>query len=137
MFSDQGAWFAYALPTSETTLGFSGPFLMTEQNGIWLSNSLSQLEIDGRHFVIKEENSYASHLNRISESDELRVEQTLAFLSASSALQTFDITNTSEADINVNVTIHGKLFEIGSSLYLYEDGLKIENCKVFSTLEIA
>ena len=51
MFSDQGAWFAYSLPkTGKGTLGFSGPFLMTQQNGIWSDVMLSRLSInEGMH----------------------------------------------------------------------------------------
>ena len=37
MFSDQGAWFAYGFH-SDTSYqgGFSGPFLMTQENGMWI-----------------------------------------------------------------------------------------------------
>ncbi|OOV21325.1 hypothetical protein BXU11_16915 [Flavobacterium sp. LM5] len=39
-FSDKGAWFAFGfLDASGIQAGFSGPFLMTEQNGVWLSPS--------------------------------------------------------------------------------------------------
>ena len=40
VFSDKGAWFGFGfLEPSEVQAGFSGPFLMTEQNGVWLSSS--------------------------------------------------------------------------------------------------
>ena len=46
MFSDQGAWFAYSIPDSITKgQGFSGPFLMTQENGVWSSAMLSQILI--------------------------------------------------------------------------------------------
>ena len=45
-FSDQGAWFAYGFPEKgQNILGFSGPFLMTQNNGDWSSTSLSQLKL--------------------------------------------------------------------------------------------
>ena len=50
MFSDQGAWFAYGLPESDRRLlGFSGPFLMTQDNGIWSSGMLSGLLLTTGH----------------------------------------------------------------------------------------
>ena len=51
IFSDQGAWFAYSLPkTNKNIIGFSGPFLMTQQNGVWSSASLSNLKLTyGNH----------------------------------------------------------------------------------------
>ena len=46
MFSDQGAWFSYGLPDSLTAYGgFSGPFLMTQENGVWISPNLSRLQL--------------------------------------------------------------------------------------------
>ena len=46
MFSDQGAWFGFGFPDSTDIIeDFSGPFLMTEQNGVWSSSSLLQLEL--------------------------------------------------------------------------------------------
>lgn len=44
-FSDQGAWHGYALPDTTHKGSFIGPFLMTQQNGIWIGPSISQLKI--------------------------------------------------------------------------------------------
>ncbi len=45
-FSDMGAWFSYALPDQAKYYGsFSGPFLMTQGNGVWTSPCLSQMEL--------------------------------------------------------------------------------------------
>ncbi len=47
-FSDMGSWFAYALPAKNdlTAIGsFTGPYLFTQDNGVWISRFLSQLEI--------------------------------------------------------------------------------------------
>ena len=46
MFSDLGAWHGYALPDSAGFEGsFVGPFLMTQDNGVWISECLSKLEV--------------------------------------------------------------------------------------------
>lgn len=45
-FSDKGAWFGFGfLDASNVQAGFSGPFLMTEQNGVWLSPSFVSLQL--------------------------------------------------------------------------------------------
>lgn len=47
-FSDRGSWFAYALPQTDegAAIGsFAGPYLFTQDNGVWISRFLSQLEI--------------------------------------------------------------------------------------------
>lgn len=47
-FSDLGAWHGYALPSDEDTKhtgSFVGPFIMTQGNGIWLSDGLSNMNI--------------------------------------------------------------------------------------------
>ena len=48
IFTDHGAWFGYALPGQqhpELVGSFSGPFLLTHNNGCWASPVLSQLEL--------------------------------------------------------------------------------------------
>ena len=67
MFSDQGAWFAYSFPDSISNYGgFSGPFLMTQQNGVWSCKNLTQLVISANNKEIVWEQhsstSYNSHL---------------------------------------------------------------------------
>src|SRR5210317_1155734 len=88
MFSDQGAWFAYSLPTTND-LGFSGPFLMTQENGVWLAKQLSNLSlnVDGEEipFELKETNSYHSHLESMYTSKFIDVIQRLVFQSGHSA----------------------------------------------------
>jgi len=101
-FSDQGAWFAYGLPNNTEYYGsFSGPFLMTQENGVWCSKSLSQLKLlDGKNalrwhnFTITQK-SYHSHLEQILENEQLRIQQTLFFSSPHTALVTTEIQNLS------------------------------------------
>ncbi len=104
-FSDQGAWFAYGFPTfSENYGGFSGPFLMTQDNGVWSSPALGQLTLlefnsnlplDWSMFVSKQE-SFPSHLRQTFENEQLKVEQTLVYSSAHTAIVTSKITNMGE-----------------------------------------
>ena len=62
MFSDQGAWFAYSFPDTISNFGgFSGPFLMTQQNGVWSSSSLTQINLKNIEWISSETKSYNSH----------------------------------------------------------------------------
>ena len=92
MFSDQGAWFAYS--TGES--GFTGPFLMTQQNGVWSSKSLTELKIEEEEFRYSSEENYPSHLSQIFTNSQLKMSQKLVFLSANTALIEITITNTSK-----------------------------------------
>ena len=137
MFSDQGAWFAYSLPESDRNLiGFSGPFLMTQDNGIWSSGMLSGLLLTTGHhndnlFNLEddliEQSSSSSHLKRLFKNQDLELEQSLVFLSSHTALQKVDIKNVSDSSIRINTNIQGGVSNIGISLS-NEDNL----VKVFS-----
>ena len=81
-FSDQGAWFAYGFSNEETkSLGFSGPFLMTQGHGEWSSKALSQLELINLETEEKldlndfsaSQTSYNSHLNQVFENSKLKL----------------------------------------------------------------
>lgn len=120
IFSDQGAWFAYSFPDStETFSGFSGPFLMTQQNGRWSSQMLAKLTIRGENntkifdwksSLISQE-GYASHLKQGFKNDSISINQTLVFLSGHTALQKTIITNTSNQGITIHPSISGLLYD--------------------------
>ena len=101
MFSDQGAWFAYSFPDSTGLIeDFSGPFLMTQQNGIWSSSSLAAIRITiGDHpFYPKKENriyqsSYASHLEQQLNLNGIDLKESLVFLDGSTVLIKYEFTN--------------------------------------------
>lgn len=117
-FSDQGAWFAYGFPDdSEYFGGFSGPFLMTQDNGVWSSKVLSQLQlynlntnkkIEWNRFQISTK-SYNSHLEQVFESEFLRVEQKLFFISAHTAFITTQITNLSNDKLKLEAKWKGQI----------------------------
>jgi len=103
MFSDQGAWFAYSFPDTISNFGgFSGPFLMTQQNGVWSSANLSQLVLNGVNWKSIKTNSYASHLEQVFKSDSLELKQQLVFSSGHSAIIKSIIKNSSNKDLNIS-----------------------------------
>lgn len=124
MFSDQGAWFAYSFPKTTNTLGFSGPFLLTQQNGIWSSPVLSELVLtkdDGSSLFTPQNNlvhqrSFASHLERLFQNKTITLQQELVFLSGHTALIKTWITNRSDKDISLRAAVKGQVNAIGISL---------------------
>jgi putative isomerase len=96
MFSDQGAWFAYGLSDTLNQLGFSGPFLLTQENGVWLSDGLLTLEITGQQWKQHTSHAYASHLEQVFTSDQLSVSQQLVYASPHKALVKTVVENTSD-----------------------------------------
>ncbi len=123
MFSDQGAWFAYGLPDSTShNLGFSGPFLMTQDNGVWsskygLTNFLFGNGYDAKIIEWDEnqsyQKSYSSHLELGFQNDSLDVKGTLLFLSGHTALQNLIIKNISDKKITIQLSSSNDLFDIG------------------------
>ncbi len=124
-FSDQGAWFAYGFPTAaEYQGGFAGPFLMTQENGVWSSDVLSRFRItdlrtgDILHLnqFDLEQCSYNSHLEQNYEGEEIRVEQKLLFLSAHTAAISTRIQNKSKKSKDLFVEVKGELRSSSLSL---------------------
>ncbi|HIA11683.1 MAG TPA: trehalase [Flavobacteriales bacterium] len=133
-FSDLGAWFAYGLPTEASNYGgFTGPFLLTQENGVWSSKALSKLElinidagkpIDWGDFEVTQ-TSYNSHLNQVFANEHLKVSQTLVFSSAHSALIITDITNLSDNTFNFFPTWKGSTFLAGTKLEQQGDAINL------------
>lgn len=121
MFSDQGAWFSYSLPNSVSFVGFSGPFLMTQQNGIWSSKAISELSIKNVNWKSHHIESHASHLEQTFTSNEIELTQKLVFLSGHTALIQSSIKNTS----NKKLTLE---YEWKTNTTLAE-GLSLESSK--------
>ena len=99
MFSDQGAWFAYSFPNLESKIsGFSGPFLMTQQNGIWSSASLTNLVIENNSWTAHTTSSFNSYLEQTFTSDKLELKQELVFASGHTAMIKLTIKNISKSN---------------------------------------
>jgi glucosidase len=108
MFSDKGAWFAYSFPDTITNQNsFSGPFLMTQDNGTWISAALSQLIIlskkDTVQWLHHTTNSYTSHLEQKYTNNNLTLTQKLVFNSGHTALIESTITNNSTKKTTLDI----------------------------------
>jgi len=137
-FSDKGAWFSYSFPgNSKFYGGFTGPFLMIRDNGVWISKSLSRIVftnvengeyIDLSHFSA-EFRSYLSHLEVIYIGKTLRVIQRLFFISPSSAVITTSIFNSGNKEINLRAEWTGKIFLPGITMKKEKTGISIDSKK--------
>jgi putative isomerase len=137
-FSDKGAWFAFGfLESSDIKAGFSGPFLMTEQNGVWLSSSFVSLHLKDENqeeainwkTTLVNQNSYNSHLEQQFKSKKLEVKQQLVFSSGHSALQKTTITNRSTKAITLFPSFDSKVFLDNVQLSKEGQTLKIVSTK--------
>ena len=137
-FSDLGSWFAYALPERENTtaLGsFAGPYLFTQDNGVWISPFLSQLylTVEGSQVPLDMqkatvlENAYYPGLlrQRFRFSDPgLLVTTSLIFVSSRTAHLNVEIQ--SEQDIQLQVGWRGNTFMGGVHFSEKADGVQIQ-----------
>lgn len=147
MFSDQGAWFAYSFPETTTNIGFSGPFLLTQQNGIWSSENLTVLDVKDQEWNEHITNSYNSHLEQVYKSKDVELVQKLVFSSGHTAVIQTEIKNISDKKVTLqyqwkNASILAdelELFSEGNTVKITSKKTnaigylqfpeKIENCK--------
>jgi len=141
-FSDQGAWFAYGFPDDKNIYrGFSGPFIMTQENGVWSSPSLSYLQLkvsENRKDLEWEkikiyQNSYNSHLEQIIEEDDLRIVQIVFFSSPHTALIKTVITNRSLKTLELDLSWKGELLTESLKFKSTENILEISSTKSNAT----
>jgi glucosidase len=144
-FSDQGAWFAYGFPVDTTYLGgFAGPLLMTQENGIWSSKSLSRLHVKNLNTGLDIEwkkmtgnkKSFLSHLEQEYKNDELEINQLLFFISPHTALFVSKITNTGNNILYLEPGIEGDLLSSNLHMVPLGNSIKITSDKSTALGEI-
>lgn len=137
-FSDEGAWFSFGLSDIDSIQGgFTGPYLMSQENGVWSSEMLSQLNIDEiiinsdlpkDTFTVKQ-NSYPSHLEQVYSNAYLTITQRLFFKSSSIALLTTTIENTSSRSLQIKPIWSGGLMNESLSILPISSGIQIQSSK--------
>jgi putative isomerase len=137
-FSDQGAWFAYGfLPDQQQEFGFAGPYIMTEDNGVWSSSALCQLHITNLETqqkikfdsISSSQNSYLSHLQQSYENESFRLDQKLFFSSAHSAFIQTCLTNKTNQNISIKMEWNGFSFLPSLTFFALENGFSIQSEK--------
>ncbi len=137
-FSDQGAWFAYGFNKEhEYSGGFSGPFLMTQENGVWCSKALSYLTITDavantpihlNTYPVKR-TAYNSHLEQVFQSDSLVIRQRLFYFSPHTAVHITEIFNASDQKMILRPAWKGELFLEGLNFKNSQNSITIVSDK--------
>ena len=142
-FSDQGAWFAYGHPDERKNFGgFVGPFLMTQENGVWSSAALSKLVLTKlgsnkpTEWISTKKLSYGSSLVRIYRNRELKITQTLFFGSAHTAIITTFIENKSDQTISFVPSWKGNSLVKNLRFHRGRKSIKIRSSKSTAVGEI-
>ena len=138
-FSDLGAWHGYALPNEKPWNGnFIGPFIMTQDNGIWLSEGLSKMEIisgqngqvvDISTAEVIENNSYPNQLKQTLKTSNpaLLIHSELIFVSNRTALIKVAIDNlSSDKDQIIGIKWRGNSFLNNVKFVKEEDGIRLD-----------
>lgn len=137
MFSDQGAWFAYSFSDSTGIDGFSGPFLMTQQNGVWSGTSLTNFILKDHENdnllalpnTTKTSKSYLSHLEENTSNHKVQLTKELVYLSGHSALQRFTVINNSDRAITMHPSFQGQAFNALDSLSQTVNSIALHSSK--------
>jgi len=137
-FSDDGAWFAYSFPDEQKYYGgFSGPFLMTQENGVWISPALSRLTLQNNSTGSKlnwddltlKKSGYSSHLEQEYSGKGLTIIQRLFFLSPHTAMINTQLLNKSEHSIEFSPSWSGNIFSDEIRIEKYQNCIKISSKK--------
>jgi len=110
-FSDQGAWFGFALPDS-SEFSFTGPFLMT--NGKWIGKSILKLAFSDQQgntlkSLTNKSTYYPGKLVQEINFEDFNALMSLIFISSNQALVQVDFKNIKK-DITVNSEWSGSIF---------------------------
>lgn len=140
VFSDMGAWHAWALPVDSNAQlrgSFVGPFLLTQDNGTWLSPYFSRMEITdtetGRIInfddaVIVENSAYPNKLQQVLETTnpKLRITSELIFVSSRSSLIRVSIQNLNiKESANLQIVWKGESWLEDVEMEKSENGISV------------
>ncbi|OOG58518.1 hypothetical protein B0E47_04725 [Rhodanobacter sp. B05] len=110
IFFDAGSWHGYSLPpASDTTTGFSGPFVHSLGEGQWVGARFAQLTLrnasNKQNIVLHPLESHAApgYLVRDFSGPDLTVSQTLFFADSWHALVRIELTATTAQDVDLSV----------------------------------
>ncbi|MCG8577667.1 MAG: trehalase [Flavobacteriales bacterium] len=135
VFSDQGAWMGFGFSDQDSlAAGFSGPFLMTQENGRWISPSLIQFSAkdeSGKSIQFNSsdnrQKSYLSHLEQSSKNDDLELKQQLVFSSPHSVIISSTLSNNKNEAITLSPSFHGTIWPNSFQLTQFQNQIRIES----------
>ena len=132
-FSDKGSWFGYSIPKVSDINGFSGPFIMSQENGAWLGPSLVNIQlqdldkISHNSEIKKSFQSTLSGLEFQKKTKNWLVSHKMFFASAKTAMFQFQFKNLQDQSITIRPLIEGKIFNGDFSLSKNKGFIKVES----------
>lgn len=135
VYTDQGAWFGFSLPSKNKQGGFSGPFLMTQENGVWSSKHLVQWEFLDQNMQPvdnwgKQKQKRKADLGQLKfeyTNENLKVMHTLFFANSNTAVLKVRISNISNTNKTLIPVAHGRLFSGNLSFHQRTHNIEIQS----------
>ena len=122
VFFDLGSWMGFSLSDEETNTGFSGPYILGLEHGIWSSNNFTSIDL-----ISENGNSLLTNLNYSEQKylpgklqnqlhfEDIELISNLIFTSDKSAIISSKIINNGTQNLNFTPQWKGEIFdEIGN-----------------------
>ena len=116
-FFDLGSWMGFALSDDKTTTGFSGPYILGVEHGIWASNNFTSLDLvdeNGnsllRNLNYSEQNYFPGKLENQITFEEINLKSILIFTSSKSLIISTTITNNGNQNLEFTPQWEGEIF---------------------------
>jgi putative isomerase len=131
VFSDMGAWHAYALPADKESYGgFTGPLLM-DMRGTWLAKDFARLQIavDGKALDLANAKTSADYfpgmLQQTLALEDLKIIIQLIFVSNRQALINTKVINTGSAEKTAVISFRGELLNKDAEITGNDNTVKV------------
>lgn len=116
-FFDLGSWMGFALSDDKTTTGFSGPYILGLEHGIWASNNFAALDLvlENNHSLLtslnySEQNYFPGRLENQMAFENINLVSNLIFTSDKSLIISTTITNSGNQNLNFTPQWKGDIF---------------------------
>ncbi|SHG15635.1 putative isomerase [Salegentibacter echinorum] len=132
-FSDKGSWFSYSIPTSSTQNGFSGPLILSQENGAWLGPSLVDIHLEGIDVINDNSEIKTSFRGSLSGLEFQKKTKNwieshkMFFVSAKTAMFKFQFENLQNKSITIKPEIEGEIFSGEFSLSKSNEFIKVKS----------
>ena len=131
-FFDLGSWMGYALSEDSKSTGFSGPYLLGIEHGIWAADHLLSLDVtseNGKSLLTalqsSDQNYFPGKLENQLNFENVDLKSILVFTSDKSVLISTTITNTQNEDLNFTPHWKGELFDRFASIKNNQTHIKV------------
>ena len=122
VFFDLGSWMGFSLSDEETNTGFSGPYILGLEHGIWSSNNFTSIDLiseNGNSLLTNlnysEQKYFPGKLENQLHFEDIELISNLIFTSDKSAIISSKIINNGNQNLNFTPQWKGEIFdEIGN-----------------------